>query len=118
MLLLATSKSKKPSAQPPDPNIRLGFGETAARRSFFFACGKTSRSCWSIQSLVGAADERQREGNAKRLERVPEASPDVKVLISAPLRRHTGIAAQPLRRHSGVTASLFGQEIVKNSKGE
>ena len=39
MLSLATSKSKKPSAQPPDPNIRLGFGETAARRSFFFACG-------------------------------------------------------------------------------
>ena len=39
MLSLATSKSKKPSAQPPDPNIRLSFGETAARRSFFFACG-------------------------------------------------------------------------------
>jgi hypothetical protein len=39
MLSLATSKSKRPSAQPPDPNIRLGFGETAARRSFFFACG-------------------------------------------------------------------------------
>jgi hypothetical protein len=39
MLSLAASKSKKPSAQPPDPNIRLGFGEAAARRSFFFACG-------------------------------------------------------------------------------
>ena len=39
MLSLATSKSKEPSAQPPDPNIRFGFGETAARRSFFFACG-------------------------------------------------------------------------------
>jgi hypothetical protein len=38
MLSLATSRSKKPSAQPPDPNNRLGFGETAARRSFFFAC--------------------------------------------------------------------------------
>ena len=38
MLSLATSRSKKPSAQPPDPNIRLRFGETAARRSFFFAC--------------------------------------------------------------------------------
>ena len=32
MLSLATSRSKKPSAQPPDPNIRLGFGETAASR--------------------------------------------------------------------------------------
>ena len=30
MLSLAASRSKKPSAQPPDPNIRLGFGETAA----------------------------------------------------------------------------------------
>ena len=30
---------KSRSAQPPDPNIRLGFGETAVRRSFFFACG-------------------------------------------------------------------------------
>jgi hypothetical protein len=39
MLSLATSRSKTPSAQPSDPNIRLGFGETAARRSFFFACG-------------------------------------------------------------------------------
>ena len=39
MLSLAASKSKKPSAQPPNPNIRLGFGEAAARRSFFFACG-------------------------------------------------------------------------------
>ena len=39
MLSLAASKSKKPSAQLPDPNIRLGFGEAAARRSFFFACG-------------------------------------------------------------------------------
>jgi hypothetical protein len=38
MLSLATSRSKKPSAQPLDPNIRLGFGETAARRSFFFVC--------------------------------------------------------------------------------
>jgi hypothetical protein len=37
MLSLATSRSKKPNAQPPDPNIRLGLGETAARRSFFFA---------------------------------------------------------------------------------
>jgi hypothetical protein len=33
----ATSRSKTPSAQPFD--IRLGFGEIAARRSFFFACG-------------------------------------------------------------------------------
>ena len=33
MLSLATSRPKKPSAQPLDPNIRLG--ETAARRSFF-----------------------------------------------------------------------------------
>ena len=39
MLSLATSRSKTPSAQRSDPNIRLGFGETAARRSFFFACG-------------------------------------------------------------------------------
>jgi hypothetical protein len=38
MLSLATWRSKRPSAQPPDPNIRLGFGETAARRPFFFAC--------------------------------------------------------------------------------
>jgi hypothetical protein len=38
MLSLATSRSKTPSAQPSDPNIRLGFGETAARRSFFCAC--------------------------------------------------------------------------------
>jgi hypothetical protein len=30
---------KKPSAQPPDPNIPLRLGEAAARRSFFFACG-------------------------------------------------------------------------------
>jgi hypothetical protein len=35
MLSLAASRSKTPSAQPSDPNIRLGFGETAARRSFF-----------------------------------------------------------------------------------
>jgi hypothetical protein len=35
MLSLATSRSKKPSA-PPDPNVRLGFGETATMRSFFF----------------------------------------------------------------------------------
>jgi hypothetical protein len=39
MLSLATSKSKKPSAQPPDPNIRLNFGETAARRSVLAAVG-------------------------------------------------------------------------------
>jgi len=38
MLSLATSMSKRPSAQPPDPNIRLGFGETAAKRSLFFVC--------------------------------------------------------------------------------
>ena len=38
MLSLATSRSKKPSAQPPDPNIRLDFGETAARRSFCLRC--------------------------------------------------------------------------------
>jgi hypothetical protein len=38
MLSLATSRSKKPSAQPPDQNIRLGFAETAGRRSLFFAC--------------------------------------------------------------------------------
>ena len=31
MLSLAASRSKKPSAQLPDPNIRLGFGETAAQ---------------------------------------------------------------------------------------
>jgi hypothetical protein len=37
MLSLATSRSKKPSAQLPDPNIRLGFGETALRRSLLFA---------------------------------------------------------------------------------
>ena len=37
MLSLAASRSKKPSAQPSDPNSRLAFGETAAMRSFFFA---------------------------------------------------------------------------------
>ena len=46
MLSLATSRSKKPSAQPPDPNIRLGFGETAARRSFFFACVIFANTCF------------------------------------------------------------------------
>ena len=48
MLSLATSRSKTPSAQPSDPNIRLGFGETAARRSFFFACGCTTRERRSL----------------------------------------------------------------------
>ncbi len=36
MLSLVTSRSKKPSAQPPDPNIRLRFGETAAKAVFLF----------------------------------------------------------------------------------
>jgi hypothetical protein len=46
MLSLATSRSKKPSTKPPDPNIRLGFGETAARRSFFFACVIFANVCY------------------------------------------------------------------------
>jgi hypothetical protein len=46
MLSLATSRSKKPSAQPPDPNIRLGFGETAARRSLFL-----HGSCCSVSPV-------------------------------------------------------------------
>jgi hypothetical protein len=37
MLSLDTSRSKTQGAQPSDPDIRLGFGETAAGRSFFFA---------------------------------------------------------------------------------
>jgi hypothetical protein len=54
MLSLATSKSKKPSAQPPDPNIRLGIGETAARRSFFFACGILANVYfWPNSDLAG-----------------------------------------------------------------
>ena len=32
MLSLATWRSKRPSAQPPDPNIRLGFGNVGCQR--------------------------------------------------------------------------------------
>jgi hypothetical protein len=57
MLSLAASKSKKPSAQPPDPNIRLGFGEAAARRSFFFACGiRRDALWWADCCFRGATD--------------------------------------------------------------
>jgi len=44
MLSLATSRSKKPSAQPRDPSIRLDFGETAVRRSFCFPSGYSQMS--------------------------------------------------------------------------
>jgi hypothetical protein len=55
MLSLATSKSKKPSAQPPDPDIRLGFGETAARRSFLFRV-RNFGECLLLAFLVGFID--------------------------------------------------------------
>jgi hypothetical protein len=71
MRSLATLRSKKPSAQPPDPNIRLGFGETAARRSFFFACVISRMSARGPQSrrvkadaLIGPGARRARRNNA------------------------------------------------------
>jgi hypothetical protein len=53
MLSLATSRSKKPSAQPPDPNIRLGFGETALRRSLFFCALWTGKVAMMTPPAVG-----------------------------------------------------------------
>jgi hypothetical protein len=52
MLSLAASRSKTPSALPSDPNIRLGLGETAAKRSFFLACGVLANAYfWPLASF-------------------------------------------------------------------
>ena len=45
MLSLATLRPKKPSVQPPDPNIRSGFRETAGKAA--------SPNCSNNQTLRG-----------------------------------------------------------------
>ena len=38
MLSLATSRSKKPSAQPPNPNVRLGFRRDRRKQGGLSVC--------------------------------------------------------------------------------
>jgi hypothetical protein len=67
MLSLAASRSKTSSALPSDPNIRLGLGETAAKRSFFFACGVLANVYfWPLASFRCRAAIRVLSGRSGR----------------------------------------------------
>jgi hypothetical protein len=98
MLSLAASRSKTPSALPSDPNIRLGLGETAAKRSFFFACGVLANVYfWPLASFRCRAAIRALSGRSGRWAGLPhpwgffhEAA-----LFSSPYRRPLFVRFRP-----------------------